>query len=65
MSNPAKDFIDEIDATAPNWGTVALWWLGQSGFLLKSETFTIVIDPYLSEHLTTQICRPRTVRTCG
>jgi len=29
-----------------------VWWLGQSGFLVKSRQGLLVIDPYLSEHLT-------------
>lgn len=31
---------------------LAVWWLGQSGFVIKSRRGTLVIDPYLSEHLT-------------
>jgi L-ascorbate metabolism protein UlaG (beta-lactamase superfamily) len=42
----------ELDATIPAPGTLAIWWLGQSGFLIKSRTGTLVLDPYLSEHLT-------------
>ena len=29
-----------------------IWWLGQSGFVIKSRQGLLVIDPYLSEHLT-------------
>src|SRR4051794_2138959 len=47
-----KALLDEIAATNPVTGSVAVWWLGQSGFLLKSAGATVVIDPYLSEHLT-------------
>lgn len=43
---------DEIRDTRPGDGEVAVWWLGQSGFLLKSREATVLIDPYLSEHLT-------------
>jgi L-ascorbate metabolism protein UlaG (beta-lactamase superfamily) len=32
----------------------ALWWLGQSGFLLKHKMGTLLFDPYLSESLTTK-----------
>lgn len=46
--------LDEIAATRPKAGGVAVWWLGQSGFVLKSADLMIVIDPYLSEHLTTK-----------
>jgi L-ascorbate metabolism protein UlaG (beta-lactamase superfamily) len=44
--------LSEIDATAPGPGALAVWWLGQSGFLIRSRSGTIVIDPYLSESLT-------------
>lgn len=27
----------------------ALWWLGQSGYLLRTKALTIAIDPYLSD----------------
>lgn len=47
-----RDLLDEIAATRPPPGTLAIWWLGQSGFLIKSRSATLVIDPYLSEHLT-------------
>lgn len=42
----------EIRETMPKPGTLAVWWLGQSGFLYKSRLGTLVIDPYLSESLT-------------
>jgi L-ascorbate metabolism protein UlaG (beta-lactamase superfamily) len=42
----------EIGATLPGAGTLAVWWLGQSGFLIKSRRGLLVVDPYLSEHLT-------------
>lgn len=31
-----------------------LWWLGQSGFLLKWRKSTVLFDPYLSDSLTTK-----------
>ena len=30
--------------------TIALWWLGQSGFLLRSAQTTVYLDPFLSDH---------------
>ena len=30
--------------------TIALWWLGQSGFLLRSAHTTVYLDPFLSDH---------------
>jgi len=47
-----RDLIAEIRTTAPGPDTLAVWWLGQSGYVVKSATGTLVIDPYLSEHLT-------------
>lgn len=44
--------IEEIQSTHPAAGQLAAWWLGQSGFLIKSARATILIDPYLSESLT-------------
>ena len=46
------ELLAEIDATRPAAGALAVWWLGQSGFLIKSRWGTVVVDPYLSEHLT-------------
>jgi L-ascorbate metabolism protein UlaG (beta-lactamase superfamily) len=50
--NAGKSLIEEIAGSRPVDGSVCVWWLGQSGFLLKSARATILIDPYLSEHLT-------------
>ncbi len=33
-------------------GSVKLWWLGQSGYLVRYNNFHILIDPYLSDSLT-------------
>jgi len=44
--------IDEIVKTTPTPGHLAIWWLGQSGYLIRSADATILIDPYLSESLT-------------
>ncbi len=44
--------LDQIQKTTPEPGQVALWWLGQSGLLIKSRHATVLIDPYLSESLT-------------
>jgi len=40
---------DEILTTRLPAGGVALWWLGQAGFALRSDTLTIYLDPFLSE----------------
>lgn len=44
--------LNDIAATHPDTGEVAIWWLGQSGYAIKTASATIYIDPYLSEHLT-------------
>jgi len=41
----------DIEAADPGGGIV-LWWLGQSGFLIKSATQRVLLDPYLSDSLT-------------
>ncbi len=46
------ELIEEILATHPLAGSLAIWWLGQSGFLIKTDGGMLLIDPYLSEHLT-------------
>lgn len=40
-----------LAAAAPAAGTVALAWLGQAGFLVRTASQTILIDPYLSDFL--------------
>lgn len=42
---------DDIESADPADG-VLLWWLGQSGFLLKSAAGRLLFDPYLSDSLT-------------
>ena len=44
--------IAEIRDTRPATGSLHAWWLGQSGFLLKSPAGLLAVDLYLSEHLT-------------
>ena len=43
--------VADIDAADPGDG-VLLWWLGQSGFLIKHRVGHILLDPYLSDSLT-------------
>ena len=47
-----RELLDEIAETHPEPGSLAIWWLGQSGFVIKSRSGLMVLDPYLSEHLT-------------
>ncbi len=41
----------DIDNADPGDGLL-IWWLGQSGFLLKSRSGRVLFDPYLSDSLT-------------
>ncbi len=47
-----QELIDEIEQTVPQAGTLAVWWLGQSGYIFKTRRGVLAIDLYLSEHLT-------------
>jgi L-ascorbate metabolism protein UlaG (beta-lactamase superfamily) len=49
-----QELVDEIRRTAPAPGTLVVWWLGQSGYLIKSRQGILAVDLYLSEHLTTK-----------
>lgn len=54
MIEPLKsddELLAEIRTTEPASGC-ALWWLGQSGFLVKHAAGHLLFDPYLSESLT-------------
>ena len=43
-------FLDKMKTCNPKKGEVALFWLGQAGFLLKnSRNEILAVDPYLSE----------------
>ncbi|HVF26446.1 MAG TPA: MBL fold metallo-hydrolase [Anaerolineales bacterium] len=43
-------FLKDVRNAAPN--QLNLWWLGQSGFLVKYHGRHLLIDPYLSDSLT-------------
>ena len=43
--------LDDIDAVADD-PRLHLWWLGQSGFLIQSGPWRLLVDPYLSDSLT-------------
>jgi len=43
-----KALAEDIRAAKVSKGAFAFWWLGQMGFVLKSASATIAIDPYLS-----------------
>ena len=44
------NIAEQIDAAKPSAGSVALFYLGQAGFLLKNaEGTTLLLDPYFSD----------------
>jgi L-ascorbate 6-phosphate lactonase len=47
-----QELLEEITNTTPPPRALAVWWLGQSGYLIKSRSGTLAVDLYLSEHLT-------------
>jgi L-ascorbate 6-phosphate lactonase len=50
---PSNVFMDHIRSFHVNPGSIAIWTLGQNGFLLKSPEGTVVaVDPYLTDHCT-------------
>ena len=44
--------VKDIATTQPQPGEVAIWWLGQSGYAIKTTTALFYVDLYLSDHLT-------------
>jgi L-ascorbate metabolism protein UlaG (beta-lactamase superfamily) len=44
--------LTDIRAADRRNGGFRLWWLGQSGFLLRWEGIHVLLDPYLSDSLT-------------
>ena len=53
-----EPLLEEIEQTVCPQGKVALWWLGQSGFVYKGQDETVYIDLYLSESSQRQIPPP-------
>ena len=47
-----QQLLDDIRETTSNQGEVAIWWLGQSGYAIKTANALFYVDLYLSEHLT-------------
>lgn len=48
------ELLADIRASDQNDGGFRLWWLGQSGFLLQWQGIHVLLDPYLSDSLTTK-----------
>ncbi len=46
-------FLQDVKSSAAP-GRLNLWWLGQSGFLLQYANAHLLLDPYLSDSLTTK-----------
>jgi L-ascorbate metabolism protein UlaG (beta-lactamase superfamily) len=46
--------IEDIHNTKHDYEELHIWWLGQSGFLIQSHGKRILVDPYLSDSLTTK-----------
>lgn len=42
--------VQEINATHVPTGSLAIWWLGQEGYAIKTSRLTMYIDPYLSTY---------------
>lgn len=47
-----EELLDDIEATEVSTGQAAIWWLGQSGYAIKTKSILFYVDLYLSEHLT-------------
>jgi L-ascorbate metabolism protein UlaG (beta-lactamase superfamily) len=46
------ELVNDIRSASSGGQTFHLWWLGQSGFLLKFKDSHLLFDPYLSDSLT-------------
>jgi L-ascorbate 6-phosphate lactonase len=53
-----KDLIHDIDACDVPAGQLAIWWLGQHSFVIKSGRKVIYIDPFLTPMQTRQVPPP-------
>jgi L-ascorbate metabolism protein UlaG (beta-lactamase superfamily) len=47
-------FLDDVASTRGRPGFLDIWWLGQSGFLIHRRGHLVLMDPYLSDSLTTK-----------
>lgn len=62
MTKSASQLWAEVGAARVEEGTLALWWLYQSGVLVKTPGgTTVVVDPYLSESVMRSYQLPRNV----
>jgi L-ascorbate metabolism protein UlaG (beta-lactamase superfamily) len=49
-----EQLLRDIAETTVEHGQAAFWWLGQSGYAIRTASQLWYVDPYLSEHLTTK-----------
>jgi L-ascorbate 6-phosphate lactonase len=47
---PGPSLIQRFSRLEPGPSQVALWWLGQAGFLYKAAGVTALLDPFLAPH---------------
>ncbi len=45
-------FLEDLARSAEDPEELAIWWLGQSGFLVRQGDSLLLLDPYLSDSLT-------------
>ena len=45
-------FLADVEAAGADPGALHIWWLGQSGFLVRYGDAFLLFDPYLSDSLT-------------
>lgn len=51
MMKIGQELAREIEGRVPHDREIFLWWLGQSGFVIRNSKACIVVDPYLSTTL--------------
>lgn len=49
-----EELLNEIRQLAQTQNRFNVWWLGQSGFLIQWQNKHLLLDPYLSDSLTTK-----------
>lgn len=47
-----EEFVSDFHGADKVTGAIHLWWLGQSGFLIKWNGHGLLLDPYLSDSIT-------------
>ncbi|MCL5073224.1 MAG: MBL fold metallo-hydrolase [Actinobacteria bacterium] len=62
MNKIGTQLAKEISYYRPAKGKLAIWWLGQSGFIIKSRNVCVAIDLYLSNRLERMTADSRTIQ---